>query len=589
MRRLFLILALLVSSLAWAGTCGSGYTFSIALTLHKGSGSDQTNFAAPISVRDIRLATVANGGNVQNTVSNSLSRTVPADLVFCPDQTLTSTPLKYETESYGATYGDYVGWVQIPTLHFGSYDTIYLFTNNSAVTTDQEDLTMWSDLSYAAVWHYPNGSTIDLKDSSGNANDITAQGTLTAFLSGGFDGASSSYSFSNYGKVASSSTFKHTSNITWESWDRATGTSNYNTMLALDYRSNGSWSVPYCVCLKFYGNGSRIYWHLVSGGVEKDLISAGSLKSTFTPSWQFVAASYDGATSKIFIDGAQDANTLSWAGTIDYGTSLNLAVGIRSQYTPDEVWTGQLDEQRIRNVASSSDYIATQGALNPYTSTFQFGAQTATSPVKQFITCGSPTAAGSCVLPFTVTATGVLVAMVNTIDSDCSAMSIPNDSAGNVYTFQIGSNYTGTLHHYYNCIFTAPITGTGADTVTSPSFGGDVSMTVYEVKGVTVSGLQTTQTTNTTPPATMTLTSGQANTFLICGTREGTSVSQPSYVIYNGNPSSSNDHAASNTVAYAVTGSGAQSCSFTSGVGGVMAMFAPAPAGNAVRHRVTYQ
>lgn len=585
MRKLLLLIALLVPSLTWAGTCGSGYSFSIAVRLHKASGSDQTNFAAPINFRDIRLATVANGGNIQNTVSNSLSRTVPADLVFCPDQTLTSTPLKYETEYYGATYGDYTGWVQTPTLTFASNAIVYLYANNVSVVTDQEDLTMWPDLNYVAVWHHPNGSTLDLKDSSGNAFDGTMQGTVGAVL-GGFNGASGTYSNSNYVKVTSSSTFKQTTNVTWEGWVRPLG-GNYDKVLSIDYRANGSWSSPYCVCLELDGNTLHVGWHLVGAGAEKLASSTGSL---FTQEWTHIAGTYDGTTGKAWLAGVQDGSIAFGTG-IDYGTSANLTIGNRSQYTPDEPWQRYLDELRIRNATSTTDYIATEAALSPYTSTFQFGTQTALSSVSQFLSCGNSNAASTCAMPFDITSGGVLVAMVTTVDNDCSGLSMPNDSLGNVYTRQVASAYTGTLHHYYICIYTSPITVTGTDTVTSPNPGGsaNVGMTVYEVKGISVSGIQVTHTSETTPPSAMSLTSGQANTFLICGTRSAPvvrDVSEAAYTFYAGPTSSGDDHPAWNMIAYGVTGAGAQTCTFGSGVGAVMAMFAPAPPTSAVRHRV---
>jgi hypothetical protein len=557
MKKLLLTAILLVSSLGWAGTCGSGYSFSIPLKLHKAVNSDQTNFAVPINVRDARLATVANGGNIQNTVSNSLSRTVPADLVICPDQTLTSTPLKYETESYGATYGDWAAFIQTPTLTFASYVTVYLYANNASVTTDQEDLTMWSDLFYALVLHLPNGSTLDMKDSSGNANNGTMAGTVPVTKVGAWDGAAgndsntSSWSNSNFIEIPSSSTYKQTNNVTWEAWANLTsGGSNFNKMYSLDYRANGTWNPPYGIILSLDNAGTHVNWHTVIGGAEKTLVTTSTLiggVNGVPGGWQKVDGTFNGTTMKAYLSGVQDATTLAASGTIDYGTSANLTIGQRSQYSPGENWAGDLDEIRIRNVVSSDDYIATSAALSPYTSTFEFTTQTAAAPVRQYQTCGINNTATTCTLPFDITAGGVLVAMVQMVDKDCGTVSMPNDSLGNVYTRQVRSDYTGTLHHYYNCIYTGPITSIGTDVVTTPNPGGtaNVSMTVYEVKGITVSGIQTTNTDNTAPPATMTLTSGQADTFVICGTRHAIpGVSQAAYTFYAGIVSSTDDHPA---------------------------------------------
>lgn len=566
------------------GSCGGvSYLFSIAVTLPKAVNSDQT-IAVPITFQDSRFATVANGGNVQNTVSNSLSRTVPADWQFCPDNTGTSTPMKFETESYDGTYGIYAGWLKVDPLHSATQDTVYLYTNNASVTTDQEDLSMWLDLSYALVLHFPNGATLDMKDSSGNANHGTMHGTVPATKDGAFGGAagnsttSGSWSNSNYVKIPASSSYKQTNNVTWEAWALSNGGSNSATAMSLDYHANGTWASPYGSVLSLDGHTTQVDWIVPSSGSLHSLTSTNSLIG-FAGKWEMLNATYNGSTAKVFIDGAQDPSTLTFSGTIDYGTSQNLTIGNRSEYTPDQFWLGNLDELRIRNVVSSDDYIATQSALSPYGSNFQFGAQTAANPVKQFETCGASGAPATCVMPYDLSSGGIMAVVLNSIDVDCGTLSMSNDSAGNVYTRHVRSDYTGTLHHYYTCIYSAPITGTGADTVTSPNPSGhNISMTVYEVKLHTQSGVQTTFS-NSSPPASLSLTATLANSFVICATQQSSAgtigITETGYSFYDGPPSSSDDHPAHTMAAIGVTGVGARTCSLTNGNAAVMAMFNP--------------
>jgi hypothetical protein len=173
MRKLLPVLLVLCSALGWAGTCGSGYSFVREIQLLSAANSNQTNYPYPVNLLYLPLRTVGNSGQVQHTVSNALSVTVPADLVFCPDTSLTSTPLKYETAAYNATTGALQAWVQIPTLHTGSTDSIYLYTNNSGVSTDQEDLTMWTDVNCIFVYHMEGTSKDSCNSHTGTDTNIT--------------------------------------------------------------------------------------------------------------------------------------------------------------------------------------------------------------------------------------------------------------------------------------------------------------------------------------------------------------------------------------------------------------------------------
>jgi hypothetical protein len=136
MRKLLFVFALLLmSNIGWA-TCGSGYAHVLAIKLSKASGSDQTNYPIRLWGRDWRLATTANLGYLEHTATNSIGRTgLVADVQFCPDTTLTGIPLKYENVYYGATFGDFEFWVQQPTYHTATNDTIYLYIGNASVST----------------------------------------------------------------------------------------------------------------------------------------------------------------------------------------------------------------------------------------------------------------------------------------------------------------------------------------------------------------------------------------------------------------------------------------------------------------------
>ncbi len=81
-----------------------------------------------------------------------------------------------------------------------------------------------------------------------------------------------------------------------------------------------------------------------------------SATSTFNTDWHHIAASYDGSTMRIYIDGAQNASravTLNIPNS-DHPLLLGTGYGGREQGKPQAYFEGLLDEVRISNNARSS-------------------------------------------------------------------------------------------------------------------------------------------------------------------------------------------------------------------------------------------
>jgi hypothetical protein len=373
-KSIVLSLLLLVGSFSFAGTCGNSYTYSRTITIDhaKVPNTDQTNFPLLFTGTYSYLATAANGGQVQNTANNSISRSGPADLVFC-DAASGGNALKYEVESYSATTGAITAWIQIPTLSHTTDTVIYLFANNSGVSTSQQDLTMWGDVSYVAVYHMPNGATLDVKDSSASANNGTINGSVTA-TTGLFDGgANFAGTTSDYVRVTSSSSFKPTTALTLEAWGNPTDctTVQFPNFIGIDYRANGSWSPPfYAYNLASGQSGNCIPdGNLTIGGSRTNIGCPSQANAANYP--EFVAMTYNSTSLKLYMNGSQ-CQTTSLSGNIDYGTSSDLALGTRSPYTgsSSEVWKGMMDEVRISTAAKSADWIATEWNNNHSPQTF---------------------------------------------------------------------------------------------------------------------------------------------------------------------------------------------------------------------------
>ena len=100
------------------------YARAITIDHRKVSNTDQTNFPVLISGTFPYLATVTNGGHVQN--ANGY------DIVFTSDAA-GQVQLPHEIDSYNPTTGAAAFWVGIPTLSHTTDTSIYMWYGNSAV------------------------------------------------------------------------------------------------------------------------------------------------------------------------------------------------------------------------------------------------------------------------------------------------------------------------------------------------------------------------------------------------------------------------------------------------------------------------
>ena len=152
-----------------------GFTYygSLVIQASKCGSSSVSNFPLLVSVSDPTLKSTANGGAVTN--ANGY------DIVFTSDQAGTS-PLNWEVESWSASAGTWLGWVQVPTLpaSSGSNLTIYVWYGNSAITTQQNTPSATWSSDYKGIYHYGNGATISTADSTSNGNTVTLTGSPTA-------------------------------------------------------------------------------------------------------------------------------------------------------------------------------------------------------------------------------------------------------------------------------------------------------------------------------------------------------------------------------------------------------------------------
>src|SRR6266481_5962940 len=373
------------------------YNFRRALTVDhtRIPNTDQSNFPLLISGTYSYLATVANGGNVQN--ANGY------DIIFTSDVAGLNR-LDHEIESYNPVTGAINFWVRIPALSHTADTGLYIQYGNSSITTSQENKPgVWSN-GYAAVWHLSKNGTITATDSTGiNSGTISSVTAASGEIAGAgsFNGSTSSYI-----RIPASNSIKPAGAITLEGWIYPTSVNSWNTAIGLDYRADGSWVSPFwSYGLGLNSNTQGLAFSIATGGSQNQLLSTGNVPLN---AWSYVAGTFDTSThaQNLYINGVSDSTLTNNGTAIDYNTSRDLTLGQRSPYATGYPWFGLLDEVRISTVARSADWIAAE-FLNE-SSPSAFYAVGAENAVAVKISPASTQLLGGQAQQFTANVTGTL-------------------------------------------------------------------------------------------------------------------------------------------------------------------------------------
>ena len=322
---------------------GNGYTYRRTVTIDhtKVPNTDQSNFPLLISGTYSYLATLSNGGNVQN--ANGY------DVIFTSDIACT-TKLNHEVQTYSATTGAVNYWVKVPLVSHTTDTTIYLCYGNSAITTDQSTKTSVWDNNFKAVYHLDDqAASTTVRDSTANGtNGVNAANTTSKSVTGKL-GKALTYNGSSDNTATGVS---QTSSFTWECWFQLTawttqaGSSNYSTLMAGTYASGGA--------LLMLWKDSAYVVQFASDNAGG--ITSGN-NSVAPGAWHHVAYTRTGnsGTYSLYFDGVLKGQVA--AGTLSPSTTIML--GRRADATAQAL-NGLLDETRISNIARSADWIKTE-------------------------------------------------------------------------------------------------------------------------------------------------------------------------------------------------------------------------------------
>jgi len=299
-----------------------------------------------------------------------------ADILFTDSSGVNQ--LSHEIEQYVSSTGQLVAWIKMPSIATSSNTVFYMYYGNGNVTSSEQSVTSTWDSSYAAVYHFPNGTTLSAKDSTANAYNGTVVGA-TATTTPWMDGAAA---FNGTNQVVSSTYFQASSTAaTYEAWinvpstvtttdviiqDRGPG-SGHSLTLALD----GNLACGSTSCGATLGTVVNPVGKLMFGDDSANIWIG--TEASNTPSsnnaWHFVVGTFSAASGlaiassefNIYIDGSNTSTRTSG----NTGTDNSPLTGLASTtfgYHPAwaAYYKGAIDEVRISNMLRSADWIKTE-------------------------------------------------------------------------------------------------------------------------------------------------------------------------------------------------------------------------------------
>lgn len=267
-------------------------------------------------------------------------------------------PLPIEVELFDKSSGDLALWVKLPRLRPEVAARLWLYYGGEGSTAGQtspEDV--WT-AHYESVWHLADAPTGDKKDVSdatsrhpGNSRgDMGSSNRVVGIIGYAllFDGEDDAIDLGNINV----SPDDDPDGITLEAWVRfgssfsdqriiskSTGVSFYQHWWMLDVTNSGS------VRARFKGDYNQVFE-----------VESGLLNAAIT---YHLAATYDGSTVRLFVDGEQTASNVFGGGTLATDR-VEVAIGDQPPKAGHRPFNGYIDEVRVSRVARSPTWLRAQ-------------------------------------------------------------------------------------------------------------------------------------------------------------------------------------------------------------------------------------
>lgn len=294
--------------------------------------SDQTDFPVLLDITDADLA--------QNAQPNG------NDILFTDGLGL-ALKLNSQIESYTASTGQLVAWVQLPTVSSTVDTTFYMYYGNGAAQNQQNPTQVW-DPNYVLVLHLNEDSGTQY-DSTTYQNDATPYGVVQG-ASGIIGGADYFGSGTPYLVDTSDGSLSPTI-LTVEAWIQPQTVSGTHPIVEKYDWAQGSGGY----ILRQVGNS--LFFDVLQGQTDNIVWANNVLQ---VGNWYDVVGTFDGSYLRIYVNG-QLVNQLAWSGT-NLPSSATLKIGTRGNDGASSglFFNGMIDEVRVSSIARSAGWITTE-------------------------------------------------------------------------------------------------------------------------------------------------------------------------------------------------------------------------------------
>jgi glucose/arabinose dehydrogenase/PKD repeat protein len=299
------------------------------------SGGSSTSQTVRLDPRTVDLTFLCNPSGLQLTVGSTSSVTPFTRRVIVGSANSMSAPTPQTLGGTSYSFGSWSdGGAQTHTITAPAAATTY--TATYGLTPPNTGL--------VAAYSFDGGSGPTLADVSGTGNNGTISGA-TWSTQGHSAGALSFDGVNDIVTVADAPSLDLTTGMTLEAWVRPTVVTNWRTVLLKEQ--------PGQLVYGMYANntGNRPSAHAFVGA-DQELRGAARLTANV---WTHLAATYDGATLRIFVGGSQSA-TLAVSGSI---LTSNNPLRIGGNTIWSEWFSGLIDDVRIYNRALTAAQITT--------------------------------------------------------------------------------------------------------------------------------------------------------------------------------------------------------------------------------------
>lgn len=298
--------------------------------------STQTDYPFRIYQTDARLKDVAHGGHV--------ARSDGFDIRPYSDSGLT-TALTYELAFYDPINGTLEMYVKESS--FSDSTVVYLKYGDTSITTDGSSTATWSN-NFVRVYHFGDGTTLGLKDSTGTEADlVNHSATAAAGIIGGGVGlvsASSQY-LSGVGSISAGD---HTLSI----WVKANSFPNaYNDPwgFASNYKD-----------LFVKSTGKLAFYATYGSGVDVSFDGTGS-STLSSGTWYYLTMTLNHTTGDLkgYLNSTLEKTVNDGNPGVNFDTSSSGMIG-QDPGNSGRFWDGIIDEARASSVVRSPDWITTE-------------------------------------------------------------------------------------------------------------------------------------------------------------------------------------------------------------------------------------